>query len=466
MTAASTERLNRFLARRGVASRRAADALISAGRVTVNGRRGSLGGVVDAASDRVAVDGRPVAGPAPPVTLALNKPAGVVSTRRDPQRRPTVMSLVEPLPGLVPIGRLDADTRGLLLLTTDGDLAHRVSHPRFGVSKRYAVTAAAAPSAAQLAALRRGVTLHDGPVRPRRVERGDDARLLEITLGEGRKREVRRLCAAVGVEVVDLVRLAVGPVTLGRLAEGRSRRLSVAEDASLRRVVGLGGVVVAVDGPVGSGKSTLGSRLAAQLRLPFVDTGLFYRGVTVAAARAGVDHGDARGLAAVAAAVRLDLDTSPRGTGPPLRLDGHPVSAAELHDARLAPLLAAVSAVPGVRSALLEPQRAAAGRGAVAVGRDCGTVVFPDAALKIFLDAPADVRERRRAAQLRAHGHDVEETSLGAEVGGRDRADATRSDSPLRRAPDAHVIDTAACDATETLRRALELCAAAGITPL
>ncbi|HEX6539029.1 MAG TPA: pseudouridine synthase, partial [Candidatus Dormibacteraeota bacterium] len=161
MTTGAPERLNRFLARRGVASRRAADALIAAGRVTVNGEAGRLGSQVSPSSDRVRVDGVEVQ-PGASQTLVLNKPPGVVSTRRDPGGRRTVMDLVPAVPGLVPVGRLDADSRGLLLLTTDGELAHRVAHPRHGVCKRYAVRLAARASDAQVRGLVSGVRLDDG----------------------------------------------------------------------------------------------------------------------------------------------------------------------------------------------------------------------------------------------------------------------------------------------------------------
>ena len=240
MSAASGERLNRFLARRGVASRRHADELIAAGRVSVNAAPAWLGEVVDPARDAVTLDGAPIAGPrAPAVTLALNKPAGVVTTARDPQRRPTVFSLVDALPGLVTVGRLDADSRGLLLLTTDGELAHRVAHPRFGLRKRYRVGVGSARSE-QLRRLIAGVLLDGRTARAIEVRRGSRPELIEVVMAEGRRREVRRLCAAVGLTVTDLVRVAVGPIALGRLAEGRARRLTDAEDLALRQAVGLG----------------------------------------------------------------------------------------------------------------------------------------------------------------------------------------------------------------------------------
>jgi 23S rRNA pseudouridine2605 synthase len=234
------ERLNRFLARRGVASRRASDALIAAGRVRINGRVAGVGARVDITTDAVQVDGVRVAPRAPrPVTLALNKPAGTLTTMNDPIGRPTIRDLVPDIPGLVPVGRLDADSRGLLLLTSDGELAHRVAHPRHGVHKTYRVTARAPVNDAQVRALLAGVALDDGPARALEVVRVD-AHTVDVVMGEGRKRLVRRLIAAVGNDVADLCRIAVGPVLLGDLGEGASRTLGGTELESLRAAGGRG----------------------------------------------------------------------------------------------------------------------------------------------------------------------------------------------------------------------------------
>jgi 23S rRNA pseudouridine2605 synthase len=239
VSASPRERLNRFLARRGVASRRGADELIADGRVTVNGEVSRLGAVVAPSVDRVSVDGHRIPARAVSVTIVLNKPVGVVTTRSDPYQRRTVMDLIEPVPGLVPVGRLDADSRGLLVLTTDGDLAHAVSHPRHGVTKRYVATLDRGVSAEHLAQLTAGVELEDGPARAIAAKRHGADSVVEVVMAEGRKREVRRLFAAIGFEVRDLVRIAVGPLELGELADGEARALRPAELSSLRAAAGM-----------------------------------------------------------------------------------------------------------------------------------------------------------------------------------------------------------------------------------
>ncbi|HEX3605932.1 MAG TPA: pseudouridine synthase [Candidatus Dormibacteraeota bacterium] len=240
--AAPRQRLNRYLAGRGVASRRGADLLIEAGRVAVNGRRAELGMLVDPVHDGVAVDGRPVPPEVEARTLMINKPVGVVSTRSDPGGRPTVLDLVDDAAGLFPVGRLDADSRGLLLLTTDGELALRLTHPRHGIRKRYLVALRGRVPAAALRTIVAGVHLEDGPARALSAAVTGDRQgdtVIEVEMGEGRRREVRRLCAAAGLHVTDLQRVGFGPLRLGRLAEGGSRRLRPSEEAELRAATGL-----------------------------------------------------------------------------------------------------------------------------------------------------------------------------------------------------------------------------------
>lgn len=226
-------RLAKFLAHAGVASRRAAEGLIAEGRVSVAGDT-----VTDPARDvdessAVAVDGQAVRPEAREV-YALNKPRGVVSTARDTHGRPTVVQLVRSRRRLYPVGRLDADSSGLILLTNDGELAERLTHPRYGVDKVYrARVQPARVSPRALAALREGVELEDGRTAPTRVRQPAPG-ILEITLREGRKRQVRRMAEAVGHRVVELERVAFGPLGLRGLESGQSRRLKPAEVERLR----------------------------------------------------------------------------------------------------------------------------------------------------------------------------------------------------------------------------------------
>lgn len=233
-------RLHRALARAGVASRRKAEQLIAAGRVRVNGEPAHIGQVIDPDADRVTLDGRSIAvAETPAVWLVLHKPAGVMTTRSDPGGRPTVFDLVDDVPGLVYVGRLDFDTEGVLLLTTDGAAAHRLTHPSSGVEREYRATVTGDAPAAVLRA-RQGVRLPDGPVTPRRVEAspaGGGRWHFDVVITEGRKREVRRLCGALGLRVERLVRVRFGAVTLGRLAEGRVRPLRPSERAALAALV-------------------------------------------------------------------------------------------------------------------------------------------------------------------------------------------------------------------------------------
>ena len=219
-------RLNAFLARAGVASRRHADELIKAGRVTVNGEPGQLNTVVGA-RDQVAVDGREVERQRLRYVL-LHKPAGVVTTARDPQGRPTVVELVPDEPRVVPVGRLDADTTGALMLTNDGQLAHRLAHPRYGVEKTYVAEVEGDPGGDVLQQLRDGIELDDGPTAPTRARRLGRGRV-ELVLHEGRKHQVKRMLAAVGHPVTHLHRSAYAGLTLEGLEPGACRELEPPE---------------------------------------------------------------------------------------------------------------------------------------------------------------------------------------------------------------------------------------------
>jgi len=227
-------RLNAYLARAGVASRRGADELIKAGRVRVNGKPGALNTFVEA-GDRVELDGRPLV-PQKLAYVLLHKPIGVVTTARDPHRRPTVVDLVGHGSRVVPVGRLDADTTGALLLTNDGPLAHRLAHPRYEVEKVYEADVEGEPDDDALRRLREGVELEDGPTAPARVRRLGPSRL-ELAIHEGRRHQVKRMLAAVAHPVVRLHRSRYAGLTLKGLGPGESRELTGPEVEALRGLV-------------------------------------------------------------------------------------------------------------------------------------------------------------------------------------------------------------------------------------
>jgi len=237
-------RLQRALARAGFGSRRACETLIAEGRVTIDGSIATLGDRVEAATSTVLVDGLPVSLDPDVRYYALHKPAGVVTTMNDPQGRPDIRAfLPADGPRVFPVGRLDRDSEGLLLLTNDGDLADRLMHPRFRVEKEYLAEVEGEPTAKRMARVRAGVELEDGHARPVRARIVASARgrgAVRLVMAEGRKREVRRLLGAVGLPVTRLVRLRVGPISLGGLAPGELRPLGREEIQALAGVAASG----------------------------------------------------------------------------------------------------------------------------------------------------------------------------------------------------------------------------------
>ncbi len=222
------ERLQKVLARAGIGSRRTCEELIADGAVTVNGEVARLGRRVDPAQDRVEVEGVPLSVRPGLVYYLLNKPAGVVTTASDPHGRPTVIALVPPQPRVFPVGRLDAATEGLLVVTNDGDLAHHLTHPRFGVVKEYLAEVAGTPTPAEVRRLRQGVDLDDGRTAPAKASLLAPG-VLRIAIHEGRNRQIRRMCDAVGHPVRRLVRTRIGPVADRSLAPGQWRPLAPGE---------------------------------------------------------------------------------------------------------------------------------------------------------------------------------------------------------------------------------------------
>jgi 23S rRNA pseudouridine2605 synthase len=458
------ERIQKLLARSGVASRRGAEALISAGRVTVNGRPARLGETADPQTDELALDGTPLAAASTAVYYALHKPAGLLSSAHDERGRRSVVSLVPEDARLWPAGRLDLDSEGLMVLTNDGEWANRVLHPRYGVEREYAVLVDPTPTREDMDALVEGVELDDGPARllaiqlappPAEVSRSgsERGRWLRLRVGEGRKHEVRRLFAAGGFRVERLVRTRLGSLPLDGLRAGEWRPLRPAEVEALAgarpRVRSAGDrapLSVAVDGPSGSGKSTVGHALAQRIGANFVDTGLMYRALTVAALERGVDPDDGDALGRLARQVRIEVRRPRReqtGRRETVLLDRRDVTT-EARAPRIDRAVSSVSRHAAVRDAMLHVQRAAARkRDTVMVGRDIGTVVLPDATLKVFLTATAAVRAARRAAEM---GRPDRGDRYLAEIEERDAADTGREVAPLRKAPGALVLDTGEMD--------------------
>jgi pseudouridine synthase len=233
-------RAQKAIANSGLMSRRSAEEAIASGRVAVNGRTIGLGDRVDVSAQMVTIDGVPIPLNPDLETHLVYKPVGVISTASDPQGRPVVVDLVAAEHRLYPVGRLDSESEGLILLTNDGELANRVTHPRYGITKKYVAVIAGRPSAAQIRRLTTGVDLEDGPARAlsaRIVSRGQDETMVEMVMGEGRKREIRRMFESIGHGVIRLVRTAIGPISDQSLRPGDSRPLSIEE---ISRLLGSG----------------------------------------------------------------------------------------------------------------------------------------------------------------------------------------------------------------------------------
>ena len=243
------ERLQRILARAGIGSRRDCDALVEQGRVTVNGRVAEPGTKADARKDTILVDGRRISAPEPLQYIAFHKPRGVISAVESPDPRPTVLDLVPSETRLFPVGRLDTESEGLILLTNDGDLANRITHPRFGVEKEYKALVSGHPDDKQLEAWRHGVVLEDGhrtlPAKVRLEEQSGDNTWLRIIMHEGRKRQIREIGDQIGLPVLRLIRVRIGTLQLGNLKLRQYRDLSPKEVASLKETVTRGAQQIA-----------------------------------------------------------------------------------------------------------------------------------------------------------------------------------------------------------------------------
>ena len=232
------ERLQKLLASRGYGSRRQCEEMIEEGRVLVNGTIAVLGRRVLVGHDEITIDGRLLVDQSPLVYYLLDKPLGILSSAKDDRGRPVVVGLVPPEPRVFPVGRLDADTEGLLLLTNDGHITHRITHPSYGLDKEYLVTVDGQPSAAAIAAMRAGIELDDGVTSPADIAVVGPS-VLRITIHEGRNRQVRRMCEAIGHRVMALRRVRIGPIDDRDMRPGQWRTLRDAELVALRRAVGL-----------------------------------------------------------------------------------------------------------------------------------------------------------------------------------------------------------------------------------
>ena len=482
----TAERLQKLIAAAGIASRRSAERMIAEGRVTVDGEVVRVPGVrADPALHDIRVDGARLRKLGTPRRyVILNKPIGHLTTRSDPARRSTVMDLLpHSFRSLVPVGRLDGNSSGLVLLTDDGALAHRVTHPRYGLPKTYYATVRGLPGEDVLERARRGVRVDGEGLRldqvevlnrfPHRAESKRRARL-RVTLRGGRNREIRRVLSVLGHPVLELHRTRIGCLADTGLTPGKWRRLRAAEVAELRELLqrcageaptagpspapespdppahlAVTAFVVAIDGPAGSGKTSVARAVAGRFGLGYFNTGASVRAVALAARRRDMDLDDGPALRTLAYRVILD----PAGR---VFLDGEDVSQA-VRAPEVSAGASRVAVHPELREVLVDRWRRFAAAGGVVEGRDIGTVVFPEAPVKVFLDARPEVRARRRSSDE----GDRDVGAVTSELRRRDHRDTGRAAAPLRQAEDAHLLDTSELTLEETVDRVAALVEAA-----
>ncbi len=498
------ERLQKVLARAGVGSRRACEELILAGRVTVDGQVVTeLGARVNPQRARLAVDGEPV-GLEPLRYIMLHKPAGYLSAPDPRAGYPAWPDLVDAPERLYAVGRLDQDSEGLLLLTNDGELALHLMHPRYEHSKTYLVQVKGWPNPRKLRRWQHGVMLDDGPTLPARVmllreppfkeprrkavTRREGAAVaagrkpitswLKFIIREGRKRQIRRMVGLLGHPALRVIRIGLGPLALGDLRPGQWRDLTSGEVRALREAAFHGTVpptasdlpaerdaeptmpsTIAIDGPSASGKSTIGGLLAAALDYLYFDTGVMYRAVAAAALARHVPIHDEVAVTQLAETIRIEVlpPTIKDGRDVTVLVDGQDFTW-DIRRREVEKAVSPVSAYAGVREAMrIQQRRIGEGGRIVMVGRDIGTVVLPDADLKIYLDASLPERARRRFLERRARGEAVEMPQVLADVRRRDEIDSTRQYAPLAAAPDAIVVDSTGLTVENVLERVKKL---------
>jgi len=500
----SEERLQKVLAQAGLGSRRACEELILAGRVSVDGRVVTeLGMKVDSQVADIRLDGERIAVERHRYVI-LHKPAGYLSGPDPRAGYPSWQDLVKVPERLYAVGRLDQDSEGLLLLTNDGEMALRLMHPRYEHPKTYLVEVEGRPNPRKLRRLQHGVMLEDGPTLPAQVtllnappfpeRRGDvetrrggergtslprrtPSSWLKVTLREGRKRQVRRMVALLGHPALRVVRVGLGPLTLGDLRPGKWRDLLPGEVKALQEAAWHGAVAggpdikehrkkhslipntIAIDGPSASGKSTIGGLLAKQLGYLYFDSGVMYRAVAAVTLARGVPVNDEAAVTALAERIRIEVlpPTVTDGRDVTVLVDGQDVSL-DIRRPEIERAVSPVSAYAGVREAMRIQQRriCEAGR-VVMVGRDIGTAVMPDAELKIYLDASLVERARRRFLERQARGESVELEQVMRDVRRRDEYDSTRQHAPLVAAPDAVIVDSTDLSIEQVMQRAMQL---------
>jgi CMP/dCMP kinase len=511
------ERLQKVLAQAGLGSRRSCEELILAGRVTIDGRVVTeLGTRVDPEVAKVAVDGKPL-GTERRRYVLLHKPAGYLSGPDPRAGYPSWQELVKVPERLYAVGRLDQDSEGLLLLTNDGELALRLTHPRYEHAKIYLVEVEGVPDERKIRRWQHGIMLDDGPTLPAKVvllngpplpylrrrparsaadggsaprgagahrrmgtRQGPRTSWLKITLREGRKRQIRRMVGLLGHSALRVIRIGMGSLVLGDLQPGKWRDLTegevralrneafravegapatTAKAAAARRSVKSTPGMIAIDGPSASGKSTIGGLLARELGYLYFDTGVMYRAVAVVALARGVPVENPDAITTLAESVRIEVmaPTVDDGRDVTVLVDGQDVTR-ELRRPDVEKAVSPVSAYPGVREALRLQQRriGEAGR-IVMVGRDIGTIVLPDADLKIYLDAAPTERARRRYAERVALGEAVELEQVLADIRRRDEYDSSRQHAPLSAAPDAVLVDSTGLTIQQVLERVKSL---------
>ncbi len=477
-------RIQKALADAGVASRRASEKLVLEGRVKVNGVQALVGQLVDPARDALTVNGRAVKAAQKRLYLALAKPAGVTSTVSDRHAARTVIDLVpaalrQRAARLYPVGRLDRDSEGLLLLTNDGDWAQRMLHPSHGVEREYAIGIGRRLSPSEIARLEAGIELEEGRATLANLRQATAADLRRLgqtvgpaarnltwyraTLEQGMKRQLRRMFAAVDVRVERLVRVRFGTLRLNDMRLGDVRELSALEKQQLDRVgrqlTPARGLVVTIDGPGSSGKSTVGMRAAEELGYRFCDTGVLYRGLTWLAVERQADLDNPAELVGLVAA--LDLVPDARKRYVRLLVDGRDVTD-ELHTAAVDREVSHVSRHAQVRSEMLGLQRSlAAGGRMIMAGRDIGSVVLPDADLKLYLDVSVEERARRRAKERGLAGDARAVAAIEDELRMRDGIDSSRKTAPLRIPDRATVVRTEGNTLDETVARVVAIVRAA-----